>query len=840
MMTIQKPKRMWQKKKDYMRKKTIRSLRRKGKRILQSFDDGTDDIRKQIETQFPSSKAFGTILPDYTIVADPTFTKDKTGAGEIEYFNEPEITYANGYRKANPAKGPSLVYNPNSQTEDDIKLDLLHHYREYDPVYQDLLKDYTNTQDPGQILYNSELGEYFRNLPKDQQTNENWNKLVKENLNSQYMVQGIDGSLRGLMASDKLRSMGRYPSRTVYERENLNTDAAKRAYQNIVDYLTSERLPEVIVKPKRYKRGKDCFDIGTDDGQQMIYQDGDQYFAGPSESAATTKVTPYIQRLPNDKSTWDFIDDSGKLYTTKYSDDQLKQLYSQNTPESEFYNWIDRSGKEHRQMKIIPVSPVDPVGEMAVETAIGYPLFKSVGWAGKQLVNDFVKDFGYTRLGNWLRNKALSNTLNKNVKAWDGTVGPEYFNSPYNWYRWTETPEIQSLRRYGMNITTDDSGNSLVSGTPDAWRRNAMKNKIWSKDGYWYKKLNQEEKITKLKRKQGSSHGNRTQAGYGTLWDGGTSTSGIGHLGVLEGGVGVEVPTGIDRSFYITKPINKLRVGQRIGFKTGEMPIDNLSWFEQLPNGRYSYEGIVLPDKRIDLNQKIQLLGKQYTKQPRMQFNEPTYQMYTGRRFNISDIINKDKSINIDELKEVYREALKNIPNGYTPQHRLENTKWHKTDWNTFLHSRDAYRRALQFDYPDEALFPTLMHDAGKLWTGDGHGPYGASIIRQMFPDATDEQIMAIYGHMTQEPYGTLGNLVKGADIHIPNKWRDLGLQQLQNHNSGKDIHIKKANRGKFTEAANEHNMGVQEFARQVLSAPKGKYSSTLRKRANFARNFAH
>ena len=78
-----------------------------------------------------------------------------------------------------------------------------------------------------------------------------------------------------------------------------------------------------------------------------------------------------------------------------------------------------------------------------------------------------------------------------------------------------------------------------------------------------------------------------------------------------------------------------------------------------------------------------------------------------------------------------------------------------------------------------------------------------------MFPDATDEQIMAIYGHMTQEPYGTLGNLVKGADIHIPNKWRDLGLQQSQKHNSGKDIHIKKANRSKFTEAANEHNMGV-------------------------------
>lgn len=92
-----------------------------------------------------------------------------------------------------------------------------------------------------------------------------------------------------------------------------------------------------------------------------------------------------------------------------------------------------------------------------------------------------------------------------------------------------------------------------------------------------------------------------------------------------------------------------------------------------------------------------------------------------------------------------------------------------------------------------------------------------------------------------------------GVRLRTPNNkpiWLDDGtrwdgvLPQVvvkpKNHNSGKDIHIKKANRGKFTEAANEHNMSVQEFARQVLSAPEGKYSSTLRKRANFARNFAH
>lgn len=60
--------------------------------------------------------------------------------------------------------------------------------------------------------------------------------------------------------------------------------------------------------------------------------------------------------------------------------------------------------------------------------------------------------------------------------------------------------------------------------------------------------------------------------------------------------------------------------------------------------------------------------------------------------------------------------------------------------------------------------------------------------------------------------------------------------------NKGKDsgIHIKKANRGKFTAAAKRAGMGVQAYARKILNAPKGKYSSTLRKRANFARNFAH
>jgi len=49
-------------------------------------------------------------------------------------------------------------------------------------------------------------------------------------------------------------------------------------------------------------------------------------------------------------------------------------------------------------------------------------------------------------------------------------------------------------------------------------------------------------------------------------------------------------------------------------------------------------------------------------------------------------------------------------------------------------------------------------------------------------------------------------------------------------------IHINPKNEGKFTAWAKAHGMSVQEAASHIL-ANKEKYSSTLVKRANFARN---
>jgi hypothetical protein len=52
-----------------------------------------------------------------------------------------------------------------------------------------------------------------------------------------------------------------------------------------------------------------------------------------------------------------------------------------------------------------------------------------------------------------------------------------------------------------------------------------------------------------------------------------------------------------------------------------------------------------------------------------------------------------------------------------------------------------------------------------------------------------------------------------------------------------KKIHIKPANKGKFTAKAKRAGMGVQTYARKVLSAPAGRFSASTRKQANFAKN---
>lgn len=349
--------------------------------------------------------------------------------------------------------------------------------------------------------------------------------------------------------------------------------------------------------------------------KEYIFQrpDGTYYSSPTNDDAFTEDVSPVLKRNLSDASTWDFVgSNTGRRYNTQYTDEQLQQIAQEQFQNSEMIPWVDRAGNKHRDVNVKGLSPTDPIMSFTLESVAGAPVYNKVFQVGKKLtgnlVKDFARDFGYTKFGNWTRNKILSSQLNKNIKNLD-------------------------------------------------------------KIGGFYPKFT--EKVLNI------------------------------------------------------KPKNS--------------------------NGRY-------------------------------QFDEPTYQIYTGPKHNISEIINQFGHVKLKNLLNIQNEALKNIPNGTIARHRLENQKWHPTDWNTFLHTRDVYKRALQYGYPEEALFPALMHDAGKLWTGDGHGPYGASIVRQIFPRTSKDQIQAIYGHMQDNPTNRLTRLVKGVDIKETNPFRTQWImQKLQN-----------------------------------------------------------
>ena len=82
--------------------------------------------------------------------------------------------------------------------------------------------------------------------------------------------------------------------------------------------------------------------------------------------------------------------------------------------------------------------------------------------------------------------------------------------------------------------------------------------------------------------------------------------------------------------------------------------------------------------------------------------------------------------------------------------------------------------------------------------------------------------------------YGYPEYAMGGSVTEVAEKMPDMDIK----YGKGGGIYIKPANRGKFTSWAKSHGMGVQEAAKHVM-ANKDKYSSTIVKRANFAKNAA-
>ena len=206
----------------------------------------------------PEWKALENI--DYIAIPDETFTKDKTGMGDIEYFNAdyPKGTrYPNGYYREHPMPGRDVIlYNPNTNDEQDVRLDALHVIRQRDPIYDALHANLTRAaKDQGGDIVGD--AKYWQKVDRgvnqlrrvtDTALNPNINEedYYVDTLN-QYVDNEVDGFLRSLLmvGDSKYREgKGYIPNKSDLIRHNKDLTPYVNDIQRYLE--TGERPPYVL------------------------------------------------------------------------------------------------------------------------------------------------------------------------------------------------------------------------------------------------------------------------------------------------------------------------------------------------------------------------------------------------------------------------------------------------------------------------------------------------------------------------------------------------------------------------------------------------------------------
>lgn len=182
---------------------------------------------------------------DYTAIPDPEFTREKTGGGSIEYFpaEEPEgVTYNNGYHRDHPMPGHDVIlYNPDDNDEQDVRLDALH-IMPKDPTYDALNLMYRDAAREGDVAWAAK-----------QNYKEDLSKYGKKSLDAagmtprQYFENEADGFLRSILMegdSEYRKSKRYYPDKQELARHNSHLMPHVERIHNYL--LTGERPPDIL------------------------------------------------------------------------------------------------------------------------------------------------------------------------------------------------------------------------------------------------------------------------------------------------------------------------------------------------------------------------------------------------------------------------------------------------------------------------------------------------------------------------------------------------------------------------------------------------------------------
>ena len=316
---------------------------------------------------------------------------------------------------------------------------------------------------------------------------------------------------------------------------------------------------------------------------------------------------------------------------------------------------------------------------------------------GKYNIPSFVQQAARNG-NNTARSYLISKELNQNVRNFDGTVGEEYFQNPvpYRWIRVSETPEVHGLQEMGKNVTTTDAYKIHVPSND--WRVSHIKDFTF-KNGQWYKKPKKKFSLTKF----GQAHGDASQAAYGKVWNGTFAYSGQFPRVRLEGEAynkayrGFNPNTGYDsRTNFVLQNVDDIPMGSRVGFHTGEMPMENLQYFQQLPNGRWAIKGQILPNKNlyIDTPKAVESTDDAFTfKMPNLAYstslntstNRPYYLQFGNNYGNMmiqdikkgrNEFVNWMNNPKFREAAEQNKQEAASMGLSYTPTYEKPQYSW--------------------------------------------------------------------------------------------------------------------------------------------------------------------
>ena len=195
--------------------------------------DKADEYKERLVKEYP---AVGNIISRVKVVPDNTFVKDSTGVGDIEFFGPREegarnsIIYPTGYEYKHPNEeegGMAVVYNPENNGYDNIKLDVISHGMRYDEGYK---RRYDKFKESFVKKYGGDIRHWYEEEKK---------KYGEDNIDSYERFEDnyVDGALRVMMIPDS-SDMFVKSNYSLEEKKHYMGDGELRSkYGSIVKYL---------------------------------------------------------------------------------------------------------------------------------------------------------------------------------------------------------------------------------------------------------------------------------------------------------------------------------------------------------------------------------------------------------------------------------------------------------------------------------------------------------------------------------------------------------------------------------------------------------------------------